>query len=270
MSEPNTQTRSSSRPTYSIATLVTDWDQHTAMRQSFEAAGFTIDDCQYHFVDNTGQQQTSAYSGLNQLLNDADGRFIILCHQDVRLEFDDRAKLDSCLEELEQRDPNWALAGNAGATKPGNLTIRITDPHGDDQRRGHFPARVMSLDENFIVIKRQARLSFSRNLDGFHLYGADICLVADVLGYTAYVIDFHLHHLSPGRKSADFFQSRAAFSKKWSHALRPRILQTTCTLIRLSPQRFSRRISDAATAIAEKVLRRYPRLGNLISDRKVI
>ena len=56
---------------------------------------------------------------------------------------------------------------------------------------GELPAKVHTLDENFIVVRRAANLSLSHDLDGFHLYGTDLCLIADVLGGNRYVIDFH-------------------------------------------------------------------------------
>ncbi len=120
------------------------------------------------------------------------------------------------------------------AWKPGRLAIRITDPHGADQRSAALPARVMSLDENFIVVRRDARFGFSRDLTGFHLYGADLCLNAAMAGYTAFVIDFHLAHLSAGTLSPSFHASLEMFREKWSHALAPRWMQTTCALVHLS------------------------------------
>lgn len=222
---------------YTIGTLVNDRAQYEEMRASFAAHGLAGADCEYLFIDNTGPKQTSAYAGLNAILSAARGRHVILCHQDVRLIAEGRADLDRRLAELTRHDAAWALAGNAGGIAPGDLALRISDPHGPDQRRGHFPARVGALDENFIVVRRSARIGFSRDLDGFHFYGADICLAAATLGHTAYVIDFHLAHLSAGKTGPAFRNSEAQFRAKWSGALRPRWLQTTCALVRLSGSR---------------------------------
>ena len=243
---------------YTIATLVNDAAQHEAMRTTFLAHGFDGSDCEFLSIDNTGRQQTEAYRGLNQLLDKARGRFVILCHQDVRLIGDGRQKLEALLADLERRDPDWALAGNAGGIAPGRLAMRITDPHGADRRIGDLPQRVATLDENFIVMKRSARLGFSRDLAGYHLYGADLCLVADIRGYAAYVIDFHLHHLSPGTKSTDFLAVEAAFRAKWSRALRSRWLQTTCALVPVSGDRLDRLIGNVAGGAVASIARRLP------------
>ena len=225
---------------YTIGTLVTDHADYNRMRRSFEAGGFTAPECEYLAIDNAksramGAPQTSAYAGLNRVLAAARGRHVILCHQDVALLDDDRAVLDRLLAELDARDPAWGVAGNAGGVGPGRLALRITDPHGTDTRLGQFPARVHSLDENFFVVRREAGLGFSHDLDGFHFYGTDICLVAETLGRSAWVIDFHLRHLSPGNsKSADFAAARDAFERKWGRVVSPRWVQTTCALLSLS------------------------------------
>jgi hypothetical protein len=216
---------------FTIATLVTDHAQYSEMRASFQAGGFDAEHCEYLFIDNSQSNKACAYRGLNAMLNKARGDLVILAHQDVRLLSDDRQTLDQRLADLDARDPAWALAGNAGGMQPGQLAIRITDPHGADQHSATLPARVMSLDENFIVVRRTARFGFSRDLQGFHLYGADLCLNAAMAGYTAFVIDFHLAHLSAGTLSPSFHAALDAFRTKWSHALTPRWMQTTCALV---------------------------------------
>ena len=248
-------------PAYTIATLVTEPAEYAAMRASFAAGGFTDDVCEFLVIDNTqttSREQTDAYTGLNRALDEARAPFVILCHQDVRLTRDKRRRLEACLADLSALDASWALAGNAGGVSAGRLSVRISDPHGADQNVGPFPSRVTSLDENFIVVRRAARVGLSSDLTGYHFYGADLCLAADVLGYTAYVIDFHLQHLSPGRKSADFYASEKAFRNKWSHAFRPRWLQTTCSLLLLSGDGGSKIYGRALEVAARVLSRRLP------------
>lgn len=216
---------------YSIGTLVRDLLEFGCMRQTFINKGFSESDCEYLYIDNRIEEQTSAYRGLNAILNSARGTYVILCHQDVRIEFDNRADLDARLRELSDKDPLWVLAGNAGGINGHQRVIRISDPYGENQSVGAFPARAVSLDENFIVVRREARLAFSNDLSSFHFYGTDICLHAEMLGYAAYVIDFHLRHLSPGRMGAEFLQAKAAFEAKWTTALRSRLIQTSCTQV---------------------------------------
>mgnify|MGYP000034587840 FL=1 len=243
---------------YTIATMVNDIAHYEAMRASLRAGGFS-GDCEFLYVDNTRGDQICAYSGLNALLGEAQGEYVILCHQDIRLLTERRRDLDRCLAGLDTVDPTWALAGNAGGVSPGVLALRITDPHGADRRIGEFPQRVSSLDENFIVVRRAARIGFSRDLSGFHFYGADICLNADIAGWNAYVIDFHLAHLSAGKKDDTFTTMERAFRAKWSRALRPRWLQTTCSLLRLSGDQIGGLAGRLVERPMRSISRRLPR-----------
>jgi hypothetical protein len=87
---------------------------------------------------------------------------------------------------------------------------------------GPFPARVVSLDENFMIVRRLANLAVSRDLSGFHHYAADLCTIADILGWHAYVIGFYLRHHSGGGFDASYDRSRVAIAAKYARALRPR------------------------------------------------
>jgi hypothetical protein len=218
---------------FSICTLVTDHGEYAEMVRSFRAGGFDGADCEYLFLDNSQENAFDAFQGGNIFLGEAAGEFIILCHQDVMLLDDDRNALNARMSELDRLDPHWALCGNAGGTEVGDRVIRISDPHGADQAWGSFPARATALDENFIVVRRDANLSLSHDLSGFHLYGADLCILADVLGWSAWVIDFHLHHKSPGRADSSFYVSERALQEKYKRAFRSRSVTTTCTTFTL-------------------------------------
>ncbi len=182
---------------YSICTLVNNLAEYEQMVRSFIQGGFDPAFCEYLYLDNSQANRFDGFSGYNHFLHQARGEYIILCHQDIYLLKDGIEELEQRMRELEQLDPDWALFGNAGGIALGNRAVHITDPDGD-HNTGIFPSEVNSLDENFIVVKRSANLSLSRDLSGFHFYGTDICLVARLRGYRAWVVDFNLFHKSRG------------------------------------------------------------------------
>jgi len=217
-------------PVFSICTLVTRHADYTAMVESFLSRGFTAERTEFLYLDNTSGNNWYAFQGIRRFLNIARGTYVIICHQDIRLLTDDASVLLQRLAALDARDPEWALAGNAGATENGALAIRISDPHGEDQRQGSFPARVVSLDENFLILRRDALVSVSAGLRGFHLYGTDLCLQARCAGRSAWVVDFHLRHLSAGRVDVAFLEAQQALQAHYDQILKkPWNIRTTCT-----------------------------------------
>ena len=220
-------------PLYTIGTLVTDRAQYGDMRRSFESFGFDEEDCEYLAIDNTGANKISPYLGLNTVLGAARGDTIILCSDYARLVDDGRPQLEACLAELDALDPSWAVCGNVGGVAPGRHSIRITDPNGADQRLGDFPAKVMSLDERFIVLRRSMRLGFSTDLDGFEFYGTDICLIAEILGMSAYAIDFHIECMAPETPESGLFAEEKKFRDKWMRVMRSRYIQTPRRLVQI-------------------------------------
>jgi hypothetical protein len=214
---------------FSICTLVTDLGEYGEMVDSFRSGGFGGADCEFLYLDNSASNAFDAFAGYNLFLTEARGDFVILCHQDILLLDEGRSALEARLAELDSVDPAWALCGNAGGAESGGLAVRITDPHGADQAIGTFPARAAALDENFIVARRDANLALSHDLRGFHLYGTDLCIVADMLGRSAWVIDFHLRHKSAGKTDGSFYAARLAAIAKYRRAFRTRWIRTTCT-----------------------------------------
>ena len=58
-----------------------------------------------------------------------------------------------------------------------------------------LPARVATLDELLLIVKRDSGLRFDPDL-GFHLYGADICLQASEQGLAVVALAAQCHHNS--------------------------------------------------------------------------
>lgn len=215
--------------TFSVCTLVTDISEYQEMVQSFKNAGFSDENSEFLYIDNSKGNSYDGYGGLNRFLNTASGRYIIICHQDILLNYDDKEKLLTLIQEMERHDPDWAVLGNAGFNGFTEKYYRISDPWGEDTHIGQLPAKVKSLDENFLVVKNEANLALSHDLNGFHMYGADLCTIASILGWNAYVIDFHLYHKSAGNCNQSFAQGRQNFINKYTKILSSIYLRTTCT-----------------------------------------
>ena len=200
------------------------------MKASFIEHGFTPKRAEFLQIDNSRGNSLDAYRGLGLLLEDSNGKYVILCHQDLLLLEDGADELEAQLSALDRGDPHWAVAGNSGLTADGRHVLHISDPHGDNQQRGALPERVQSLDENFLVVRRDAGIRPSEELSGFHLYGTDLCLQAQRAGRSAWVIDFHLRHLSPGRMDESFYREQANFERIWGAKVgRTEVVATTCT-----------------------------------------
>lgn len=203
---------------FHICTFVTDLTQYQQMKDSFIAAGFDETRCHYTAFDNRHGNAYEPYSTITKVLQETVEPYTIFCHQDVLLNKGDGfEQLLGVLNELDKVDPNWAVAGNAGINSRYQSVRRITDPHNRSQWAGELPAKVHSLDENFLVIKTSADVRCSAELSGFHLYAIDLCFNAIFNGYSAYVIDFHLTHLSGGKWSQEFIDCIKAFQSVWSH-----------------------------------------------------
>lgn len=219
---------------YSICTLMSNPQEYAEMVESFQHAGFKNDFCEYIYIDNSKANKYDAYKGLNKCLTISKGKYIILCHQDILLSYDRIDVLEQRIAEIDKLDNNWAVLGNAGAVGIKHIVLRITEPDGILHKAGNPPQRVSSLDENFMVIQREANLGFSSDLNGFHLYGTDICLQAIARGYSAYVINFNLLHKSKGNADEKFFRIKEAFIAKYLTAWRGRYIQTTITKFYIS------------------------------------
>jgi hypothetical protein len=201
---------------FSICTLVTRPAEYAEMTATFLAGGFTPDVAEYLYLDNSSGNAWDAYSGFAQMFSQVRGRYVIYCHQDVRLLEDGATQLLARLAELDRLDPHWALAGNAGGLRNGDCAIRISDPYGENTRHGELPARAVALDENFMVLRRASPVGISADIGGFHMYGPDLGLHAKLAGRGVWVIDFHLRHLSGGKVDLSFCDVQDRFQRKYA------------------------------------------------------
>lgn len=231
---------------FSICSLVTDLDEYQEMLNSAKKAGFDGDDVEYLFADNTQGNTLDGFSGFNRFDAEATGEYLIMCHQDVLFDFDTRQVLEDRIAELDRLDSDWALAGNAGKSHSGHAIIRISDPLTANIKQGNFPAKVQTLDENILVYDRKKPIVCSNQLSGFHLYGSDLCLNAEALGYSNYVIDFHLLHKSTGNPNEAYFAIQKNLMDLHRQRKQSAVIQAMCSRFYVSSSRLGMALMNRA------------------------
>jgi hypothetical protein len=239
---------------FTICTIVNDMAEYEIMKKTFVDNGFT-DKCEYIIADNCNGNQFDAYQAISHFLKIAKGEYLIIVHQDVRV-LDNKETLNNCLRTLDEKDEKWAICGNAGGEDYKKLFYSI-DNNGDVRKSDNLPQQVFSLDENLLIIDTKKQLSISADIKGFHFYGTDLCIIADFLGYTSYVIPFMVQHLSSGNL-ADMELYKPSFIKLYGHKLRARFIQTTCTKFYLSNSTFKNKFYNSSIFFA--LLKPYRRL----------
>ncbi|RYX87336.1 hypothetical protein EON73_01605 [bacterium] len=232
---------------FSICTLITKHDEYKEMLQSFVNKGFIKQKCEYLYIDNSLNCAFNAYSGINEFLQQAKGKYVIICHQDILLHQDGLEELQACINLMDKIDAKWAVCGNAGAAGPNHIVYHLTYSNGNFMNKGKLPLKVSALDENFLLIKNSAHLTLSGNLSGFHFYATDLVLQAELNGYSSYVIPFNLIHKSRGNKNNDFFLIRNQLIKKYNSFFRSRWIQTNSSVFYLSGSPFRKLFGNFIT-----------------------
>jgi hypothetical protein len=244
---------------FSICTIVSNPDEYSKMLDSFKNQGFD-NDCEYIVADNSSFNQYDAYTAINWFLQVSTGRYILIIHQDVRC-IDAKKRLEEIVEQLEAKDPLWAVAGNAGCNGYKNCFFYLKDP-GNKKLDTGLPKKVTSLDENFLLVNKKQNVTVSSSLSGFHLYGTDICINAIANGHTCYVIPFLVEHLSLGN-----LQSLKDYIPVFLQEYQPRLsnvfIQTTCTKFYLGTSQ--KQTNKLNKGIWFEIIKFYQRIKLLVS-----
>ena len=226
-------------PTFSVCSLVRSQDKYDRLLASFERFGFSGTNAEFLAADNREINRFDGYNWQRALLAKARGQFVIFTHDDIELIEEGFAELLGWTEWLDRNDPNWLVAGVAGGIWKADrrpkttLSLHISDKNGNARRLGSIPYRVESLDECFILMRRTRPVISSYDLNGFHFYGPDMCLQAELLGGSAWTIDFHIKHSGLAHAGKPFDESRANFVAKYRQYFPGRFLNTVNGLVEL-------------------------------------
>lgn len=227
------QNRDESEVVFSVCSLVRDQEVYDKLLESFGRFGFTPENSEFLAADNRDGNQFDGFDWHRHMWPKVRGRYVIFCHEDVELVDRGYDDLLAALEALEATDPLWLVAGNAGGIwRPldhsrNAIALHISDVFGNNRGGQGLPARVETLDENFLVMRRLKPVLNSYDMAGFHYYGADLCLQAEFLGGRAYVIDFHLLHKGRARADESFYNLRNRMRAKYRRWFPGRILHCT-------------------------------------------
>jgi hypothetical protein len=181
----------------------------------------------------------------NDAIDKSKNDLIVFIHQDMILPENWLSDLELGLTFLTADDPQWGVVGCYGETL-------------DDNGRGYVyssglgilgkpferPARIQTLDEIVLILRKSSGLRFDESLPHFHMYGTDICMRAEENGRKNYAISaFCIHNTQPGLILADeFYECYWHVKRTWKHRLP---IQTTCIRItRFNVAMYTRRLRE--------------------------
>jgi glycosyltransferase involved in cell wall biosynthesis len=185
------------------------------------------------------REAPSAAVAYNRGIASTSEPLIVFAHQDVWFPEGWEKRLEKAMFELDQLDPDWALAAPFGMSGDG---VHLGDVWSTSlgRRVGRAvrePTPVRSFDELVIVMKRASGLRFDEELPLWHFYGTDIVLSAINIGKGAYAIDAPVIHNDgfKGRLGPDFTEGYDFLRRKWRDQLpvRTSILWVSATRLPL-------------------------------------
>ena len=231
---------------FSVCCLITRWNDYEVARAAFAQQGFDASNSEFLVCDNASENSFDAYQAAKLFLREARGRYVVIAHQDA-YPLEHSSKLIRCLMELEQIDPTWGVVGNAGVNRRAWLRLAgaLQMPEGAKISLDSPFAKVDAVDENVLVVRNGSGVTVSSDLQGFHLYGFDICSVAARLGMSSYVIDYQWYHGSYGTIGRDFFTAKTALQAKLKEYFSITDSPTTCSYLSWSRSPFRKALADA-------------------------
>ena len=169
---------------------------------------------------------TSAADAYNAGIGRSSGEIMVFAHQDVYLPEGWANRAQKCIEAIAADDPDWGVIGIYGVKKDGRHAGHVYY-HKVMGERFEGGMEVATLDELLLIVRRSSGLKFDPDLDGFHMYGADICLEAGRRGMKSYAISAFCVHNSNDYKllPLQFWKAYFYMRKKWKSQLP---IKTTC------------------------------------------
>lgn len=180
----------------------------------------------------TYSNYSSAGAAYNRAIDEATGDILVLAHQDVYLPAGFLAHLHEQVTQLNEMDPDWAVAGAIGLNP--NREVRGAVWVSSFQRvlgvRVSAPVPAICVDELLIIVRLKSGVRFDEALPGFHMYGVDVIHTARSRGLESYILDAPVvHHSRPVMSLGGGYRVAYKYmQKKWRNNLP--IFNLICTI----------------------------------------
>ena len=206
------------------------------------------------------ENYASAALAYNSAIDEAENDIIIFIHQDIYLPEGWFADLGRCLKYLEAKQSDWGVLGCFGSRHDafGGLGQVYTNGLGLHGNRIAEPEPVETLDEIILIIRKSSGLRFDAELPHFHLYGTDLCLIAQDRGMTNYAFQgFCIHNTNQLLQlPSEFYQCHDYIKAKWAKYLP--IYASCMTITRFSAELYKKQLSEWLATLLRKS--RQPKL----------
>ena len=177
-------------------------------------------DVEYILIDNTKNEFDSAAKALNYGAGKATGDVLVFLHQDIEF------VSDNALEYVwDFADKNQdSVFGTAGVVMRGeeDRGLLANFYHGPSKVKASTitePHKAFTLDECFIACHKKVfdHIKFDeKTCDGWHLYGADLCLQAQAFAnMKVYAIPLDIWHKSNGNADKSYLDCQNKVGKKY-------------------------------------------------------
>ena len=217
----------------SFVTCVRNRQKYAECRRSIDGQLSSVFEVETIDIDNSSDEW-SLPQALNAGRERAGGEILVFCHEDVTFPPAWLDSLGMALADIEERDPSWGVVGPMGRLGK-RFYGHAEDASGEPAHFGPLPARVDTLDEFCLVVKRDLPLSFDEKLGGHHLYGVDLCIQAHEAGLGCWAVDLRCRHASATRhRPPAYHRVKRKLQRKWMFRRRRtgRSVGTTCGRIR--------------------------------------
>lgn len=170
------------------------------------------------FVDNSQGKYLCAKEAIQSVIDELNGKYIIICHQDI--EFKSKDSLKNIIDTLDNIS-EFGVVGVAGVNKK-QIISNIS--HGINKmpvtsNTINKESLCETLDECLFIIKNETKYinEFKKIIcNTWHLYAVEYCLRMRILNEKVYVIPADIYHVSSGDSfNNSYYEQLRIITKKY-------------------------------------------------------